>query len=135
MNNSAKRPSTTLEKFFAFRNRGDESKPFLSHIEDLRFTIIKIAAALVCGMLLSFVFRTELAAIVQHPLVAVDPQRAANLQSLGVADSFTISLELSFYAGLVLSFPLIVIFLAEFILPALTPKEKAMIFPAAALGS
>jgi sec-independent protein translocase protein TatC len=75
----------------------------------------------------------ELAAIVQHPLVAVDPQRAANLQVLGVADSFTISLELSFYAGLVLSFPLIVIFLAEFMLPALTPKEKAMIFPAAAL--
>ena len=135
MNNSAKQPSTTLEKFFAFRNRGDEAKPFLSHIEDLRFTIIKIAAALVAGMLLSFVFRTELAAIVQHPLVAVDPERAANLQSLGVADSFTISLELSFYAGLVLSFPLIVIFLAEFILPALTPKEKAMIFPAAALGS
>ena len=33
----------TLEKFFAFRNRGDEAKPFLSHIEDLRFTIIKIA--------------------------------------------------------------------------------------------
>lgn len=125
----------SLERFFAFRNRGDEPKPFLSHIEDLRFMIIKIAAALVAGMLLSFVFRTELASLVQHPLVTVDPQRAANLQSLGVADSFTISLELSFYAGLVLSFPLIVIFLAEFILPALTPKEKAMIFPAAALGS
>ncbi len=135
MNNSANQPSKRLEKFFAFRNRGDDAKPFLSHIEDLRFTIIKIASALVLGMFLSFVFRTELAAIVQNPLVAVDPQRAANLQSLGVADSFTISLELSFYAGLVLSFPLIIIFLTEFILPALTPKEKVMIFPAAALGS
>lgn len=134
MNFSPNRSSTLLEKFFAFRNRGDEPKPFLSHIEDLRVTVVKIAAALVGGMLLSFVFRTELAAIVQHPLVAVDPQRASNLQSLGVADSFTISLELSFYAGLVLAFPLIVVFLAEFILPALTAKEKAMIFPAAALG-
>lgn len=135
MNNSADQPHSKLEKFFAFRNRGDVAKPFLSHIEDLRFTIIKIAASLVAGMLLSFVFRTEMASIVQHPLVAVDPQRAANLQSLGVADSFTISLELSFYAGLVLSFPLIVIFVAEFILPALTAKEKAMILPAATLGS
>ena len=124
MNNSANQTSTTLEKFFAFRNRGDEAKPFLSHIEDLRFTIIKIAAALVAGMLLSFVFRTELAAIVQHPLVAVDPQRAANLQSLGVADSFTISLELSFYAGLVLSFPLIVIFLPAKASPMKLPIAK-----------
>ena len=78
MNNSANHPSKRLEKFFAFRNRGDDAKPFLSHIEDLRFTIIKIASALVLGMFLSFVFRTELAAIVQNPLVAVDPQRAAN---------------------------------------------------------
>ena len=124
-----------LEKFFAFRNRGDEPKPFLSHLEDLRFTVVKIAAVLVLAMIGSFVFRNELAAIVQHPLFAVDPQRAANLQSLGVADSFTISIELAFYAGLVIAFPFLVYFLAEFILPALTPKEKAMLLPTAAIGS
>lgn len=86
-------------------------------------------------MILSFAFRSELAAVVQRPLIAVDPQRAANLQSLGVADSFTISLELSFYAGLVISFPFIVYFLAEFVLPALTPREKAMVLPAAMIGA
>jgi sec-independent protein translocase protein TatC len=124
-----------LEKLFAFRNRGDEPKPFLSHLEDLRFTIVKIAGALAGAMLLSFAFRSELAAVIQRPLVAVDPARAANLQSLGVADSFTISLELAFYGGMVVSFPFLVLFLAEFILPALTAKEKAMILPAAILGS
>ena len=36
-----------LERLFEFRNRGDVEKPFLSHIEDLRFTIIKVASALV----------------------------------------------------------------------------------------
>jgi len=124
-----------LEKLFAFRNRGDEPKPFLAHLEDLRFTIVKIAGALIGGMVLSFAFRSELAAIIQRPLVAVDPSRAANLQSLGVADSFTISLELAFYGGMVISFPFLVLFLAEFILPALTAKEKAMILPAAIFGS
>jgi sec-independent protein translocase protein TatC len=109
-----------FDNFFAFRNRGDESKPFLSHLEDLRFTIVKMAIALIAGMVGCFVFRNEMAAIVQHPLIAVDPHRAANLQSLGVADSFTISLELSFYGGLVMSFPFIVYFLAEFVLPALS---------------
>jgi sec-independent protein translocase protein TatC len=124
-----------LEKFFAFRNRGDEVKPFLSHIEDLRFTIVKMAGALLVGMILAFAFRTDLASAIQRPLVALDPERAANLQSLGVADSFTISLELAFYGGIIISFPLIVLFLAEFILPALTAKEKAMILPSALLGS
>jgi sec-independent protein translocase protein TatC len=123
-----------LERLFEFRNRGDVEKPFLSHIEDLRFTIIKVASALVLAMVLCFAFRDKLAAAVQHPLIAVDPQRAANIQSLGVADSFTISLELSFYGGLILAFPFLVYFLAEFILPALTPKEKRMLIPASLIG-
>ncbi len=123
-----------IERLFEFRNRGDVEKPFLEHIEDLRFTIIKVASALVAAMVVCFAFREKLADIVQHPLIAVDPNRAANLQSLGVADSFTISLELSFYGGLILAFPFIVYFLAEFILPALTPKEKRMLFPAALIG-
>ena len=124
-----------FEKLFEFRNRGDTPKPFLSHIEDLRFTIVKVAIALVGGMVLCFAFRDKIAAFIQHPLAQIDPNRAANLQSLGVADSFTISLELSFYGGIVIAFPLIVIFLAEFLLPALTPKEKRMLLPAATIGS
>ena len=124
----------SLKRFFDFRETRDEAKPFLAHLEDLRAMLIKAAVALSIAMTLGFVFRSELAAIVQHPLVAVDPVRAANLQSLGVADSFTISLELAFYAGFVLAFPFLLLFLAEFVLPALNPGEKRMLYPAAAVG-
>lgn len=124
-----------FEKLFEFRNRGDTTKPFLEHIEDLRGTILKIAISLVAGMVVCFAFRDRIAAVIQHPLAQIDPERAANLQSLGVADSFTISLELSFYGGIILAFPPIVLFLAEFLLPALTKKEKRMLIPAAVIGS
>jgi len=124
----------SLKRFFDFRESRDEAKPFLAHLEDLRGTIFKMAAALVLGMILCFIFRGELAAIVQRPLIAVDPVRAANLQSLGVADSFTISLDLAFYGGMIVSFPFLLVFLAEFVLPALTPKEKRMLFPASFVG-
>jgi len=124
----------TLKSFFHFRESGDEAKPFLAHLEDLRATLIKSALALGITMILCFVFRSELAGIVQRPLIAVDPARASNLQSLGVADSFTISLELSFYGGIILAFPFLLFFLAEFILPALTPVEKRMLYPVALLG-
>ena len=51
-----------------------------------------------------------------------------------MADSFTISLELAFFGGLILAFPFLLWFLAEFVLPALTPQEKKMLFPAALMG-
>ena len=124
----------SLRRFFDFREMRDEPKPFLSHLEDLRGTLIKIGIALGAGMTLCFMFRSELAAGIQHPLIKVDPTRAANLQSLGVADSFTISLELAFYGGMIVSFPFILYFLAQFVLPALTPSEKKVLFPAAMVG-
>jgi len=93
-----------------------------------------MALALGLTMTLCFLFRSELAAVVQWPLVTVDPERAANLQSLGVADSFTISLELAFYGGFILAFPILLLFLAEFVLPALTPQEKRLLYPAAMIG-
>lgn len=123
-----------LERIFGFRESPDEPKPLLEHLEDLRHTIIRIALAIGIGMIICFTFRTWLAAVVQQPLANVAPERAANLQSLGVADSFTISLELAFYGGFVLAFPAVLFFLAEFVLPALTPREKRVLFPAAFAG-
>lgn len=123
-----------LRNFFDFRETRDEAKPFLEHLEDLRRTLIKIAVALAVTMTLCFIFRSELAAIVQRPLIDVDPSKAANLQSLGVADSFTISLELSLYGGIILAFPLVLLFLAEFVLPALNPSEKRILYPVAFVG-
>jgi len=120
--------------FFSFRDDGHEVKSVVGHLEDLRRTVIKMAVVLVGAMALCFLFRVDVAAFVQRPLIAVDPVRAASPQAMGVADSFTISLELSFYGGMVLSFPLLLWFLAEFILPALNPREKRMLFPAAAIG-
>jgi sec-independent protein translocase protein TatC len=120
--------------FFSFRDLSDEPKPLLEHIEDLRGVLIKIAAVLALGMILAFAFRGQIAGLIQQPLAAIDPERAANLQSLGVADSMMISLQLSFYAGIVIAFPFILFFLAEFIVPALNAVERRMLFPAAAFG-
>lgn len=123
-----------LRRFFDFRESRDDAKPFLVHLEDLRTTLIKIFVALGVTMTLCFAFRSELAGLIQRPLDVVDPTLSANLQSLGVADSFTISLELSFYGGIVLAFPFLLLFLAEFVLPALTAAEKRLLYPVALVG-
>src|SRR4051795_4009922 len=120
-----------LRNFFKFREVPDSetAKPFLEHLEDLRWTIVKMAIALFAAMIISFFFREQLVAIMQRPLHKVDPQIGA-LRALGITDSITISFSLAFYAGIVLSFPLLLYFLAEFVLPALTAVEKRLMFPA-----
>lgn len=119
-----------LRDIFKFRDlpESDTSKPFLEHLEDLRWTIVKMAITLLAAMVLCFVFRTWLVQVMQRPLSAVDPSVGA-LRALAITDSFTISFRLAFYAGIVVSFPLLLYFLAEFVLPALTAMEKRLMFP------
>jgi len=126
--------SSWKKRLFDFREMRDEPKPFLDHLEDLRGMLIKMAIALGIAMVLSFLGRTLLFDIIQAPLMAVDAERAENLQSLGVVDSFSISLELAFYAGIILSFPALLFFLAEFVLPALNASERKHLYPAATVG-
>ncbi|MBA3881851.1 MAG: twin-arginine translocase subunit TatC [Chthoniobacterales bacterium] len=120
-----------LRNFFKFREVPDAAtaKPFLEHLEDLRWTVVKMVITLFVAMILCFAFRAQLVQIMQRPLHDIDPKIGA-LRALGITDSMTISFSLAFYAGIVLSFPLLLYFLAEFILPALTAVEKRLLFPA-----
>jgi sec-independent protein translocase protein TatC len=123
-------------RIFKFRE-GDNSeavKPFLDHLEDLRWVIIRMALALGIAMLVAFCFRTQLVHILQAPLKAIDPKLLQSLVSLGVADSMTISFQLAFYAGIVIAFPFLIYFAGQFILPALTPQEKKAMLPAVGVG-
>ena len=120
-----------LRDIFKFRElpESETSKPFLEHLEDLRWTIVKMAITLVIAMIICFAFRSALVQILQRPLHEVG-QTVGALRALGVTDSITISFHLAFYAGIVLSFPLLLYFIAEFVLPALTAMEKRFVLPA-----
>ena len=120
-------------RFFDFRESPDEPKPFLDHIEDLRRMLIKMVITLGVMMMVAFAFQTAIVGIIERPLLAIDPNRTA-LTNFGVADPLTIVIELSFYAGLVMAFPFLTFFLADFILPALKPNEKRLLYPAAAVS-
>ncbi len=120
-----------LRNFFKFREipESETAKPFLEHLEDLRWTIVKMAIALFLAMMLSLLFRHQLTQLLQRPLQRMNPQ-ISTLQSLGITDSITISINVSFYAGIAISFPFLIYFLAEFVLPALTAGEKRLMLPA-----
>src|SRR5215475_7498330 len=120
-----------LRDIFKFRDlpESETSKPFLEHLEDLRWTIVKMALTLGIMMIACFAFRGTLVRVMQAPLRDVGSQ-IGTLKALGITDSIVISFHLAFYAGIVISFPLLLYFIAEFVLPALTAVEKRFLFPA-----
>jgi sec-independent protein translocase protein TatC len=122
---------TWLTKFFKFREKsdGDIVKPFLEHMEDLRWVVIKIVATLILATGFSFYWVSDLKDIITAPLQAVDPKAADNLVAFKIAGAFMISIHLAFFAGLILALPFLIYFVAAFVLPALTRQEKKYLFP------
>jgi len=191
-----------LKKLFKKREQssgpdenGDVVKPFLDHLEDLRWTIIKMTVTLMIGMIVCFVFAHDLVKILQWPIhwagVAVEgsashhaagqpadltnePVRFLSSQKVTIslikrmatkgllskeeADELTnqarqdagadtveirapspfnaimTAIQLSFYAAVTVTLPLLLYFLGEFVMPALTRREKRYIIPALGVG-
>ncbi len=125
-----------LKKVFSLReHREDEAvKPFLEHLEDLRTMLFKIVITLGVTMMVCFAFRFRLMHLVELPLQAVPDMDMNQLQGRAPGDSMTISMHLAFYAGIIISFPVLLYFLADFVLPALTEKEKRLLLPGVGVG-
>src|SRR5256714_9126995 len=88
-----------LRDIFKFRDppESETSKPFLEHLEDLRWTIVKMAITLGVTMIVCFAFRAALVRILQAPLRDVGSQ-IGTLKALGITDSIMISFHLASYA-------------------------------------
>jgi sec-independent protein translocase protein TatC len=112
-----------------------DTKPFLSHLEDLRWTIIRSLAALAVGVgICAFAVRPILD-VLYVPLFKSghDPKKLLN--TLGVVDPFSIHMEIAIFGGLLLALPFILYFLGQFLLPALTAHERRLLGPIFAGGA
>lgn len=107
----------------------DVPKPFLEHLEDLRSTIIKMGVTIVLATVLCFIFRREVVEILYKPLIWAGESPDKFLKVLGVVDPFMLALQVAFFAGFLFALPLLLFFLGEFVLPALTDRETRMVAP------
>ncbi|MCX7915084.1 MAG: twin-arginine translocase subunit TatC [Verrucomicrobiae bacterium] len=110
-------------------------QPLLVHLEELRWTLIKSLAALAVAMIGCFIFAPDLLRLVIWPLQRVTGDASAYLRTLEVAGGFTLAMRLALYAGLVVACPLILYFIGQFVLPALTRQERALLWPAFSAGA
>jgi len=118
----------------------DEEKPFLDHLEDLRTMLVRIAVTLLVSAFAAFGFYGQLFNVLLYPLVLagfasdIDAGRKL-LINLDIAGPFMMAVNVSLIAAIIVSFPLLLIFLLQFILPGLKSNEKKLLFPAIAIGT
>ncbi|NLT70923.1 MAG: hypothetical protein GXX91_09540 [Verrucomicrobiaceae bacterium] len=117
-------------------------KPFLDHLDDLRHTLIRIAGTLALSTIACFAFHKQIFELVQYPakskLAQISPGVSLwdklDLITLGPTEFIMLMLKLSFYSGLIITFPFTVYFLFQFLLPGLRQAEKKTIIPGTVVG-
>lgn len=180
---------------------GGPVKSFLEHLEDLRWTLVKVVVAVVAGMIIclsgsnyifDFLFwplkkaqekrtspdaqvalilgtnqlakfpatvfpvtgiatnrdsfyRIQPVEIGTNQVLAVVPESnppkeatygmRVSVQVLGPAEAFNVAIKIMIYGGLTISAPLIILFLGQFILPALHVHEKRFLYRIAGAAS
>ncbi len=118
-------------------NAGDtgELKPFLEHLEDLRVMIIRSIASLAVGFGITFPFIPKIVTLLRVPLAPIEKTHPHLIRSGdNIAGGFNSAMQISFWGGLVLASPAIIYFIAKFVAPALTPREKNVIRQTSAVG-
>jgi len=70
-----------------------------------------------------------------NPPVAATYGMQVDLKTLGPAEGFSVAIKIGLYGGFALSAPFILLFLGQFILPALHMHEKRFVYRAAGFGT
>jgi len=102
----------------------DQKQTIIEHLEDLRKAIIISFAAIIIAAFACFYYSEQILAVITLPLRSLNQKMIVT----GVTEAFFVKLMLSFYAGFVLSFPIVSWAIWRFIKPALYPSERKYVY-------
>lgn len=111
----------------------EDGKPmgFLDHLEELRWTIVKSLIVFAIAIGVAVYFFDDLARILRWPLdygLKEHPNSFRAITSTPMA-IFTVYLVIPFIGAITVALPFVLGFLAQFVAPALTKREKRLIVP------
>lgn len=109
--------------------------PFLDHLEELRWRIIKILTAVVIASVACYIFSDTLFVWLRYPLGKAVPDGSVDLNFLRVAEGFTVRIKLSFLGGIFVSIPISIYQIWAFVMPGLYEREIKIILPLVFISS
>ena len=103
------------------------TKSFLAHLEDLRRTILWCLITMALGIVVTIPLVPRIVSILQRPVVAAGMDPAEFLKIIQIAGGFAVAMRVSFWGGLVISAPIMVVVVAHFVFPGLLPRERTAV--------
>lgn len=105
----------------------EKEMPFLEHLEELRWRLIKSAIAVIVGMTVCLFFSQQILDFLILPTHRLDTPLV--LQVLKVQGMFIVKLEVGFFGGLVIALPFVLVQFWRFISPGLVRTERRYFVP------
>ena len=105
----------------------NESMPFLDHLEELRWRLIKSIASVLIGAVISFYFIDQIIEFLVQPTEAL--KNSMDLQVLKVQGMFMIKWSIALFGGIIISIPVLTFQIWKFVAPGLYIDEKKYLSP------
>jgi len=105
----------------------EKEMPFLDHLEELRWCILKSLAAVGILAIASFYFSTYFLDVMTRPIHQVNP--VPKVIFLSPTGMFLVRITLSLVAGVVFGFPFIFYQIWKFVMPGLYEHERRYVIP------
>ncbi len=102
----------------------DREQTILQHLGELRRRLIISVLALLAGSALSFAFFDQLIELLVRPAKDLETGPGGQLIFTEVTELLATSIKVSFVAGFILAFPVILYQIVMFVAPGLTGREK-----------
>jgi sec-independent protein translocase protein TatC len=103
-------------------NTKDFRMPLTGHLEELRNRLLKALGAIGIGMVLTYSFSDRIIALLKKPGLT-------DLYSLHPAEAFWTTLKVSFFSGLLVALPFVLLQVWRFVSPGLLQKERRSSLP------
>ncbi len=105
----------------------DEGKPmpFLDHLEELRWRILKSLAAIIIGAIFCGIFVNEILAVLLHPTRELEDELI--LQTLRPMGMFMVKLQIALVGGGILALPFLIFQVWMFVAPGLFASERRFV--------
>jgi len=96
----------------------------MEHLRELRSRILRSFAAVAIAMVGTWHFRDPLLAWFARPIVSEVTRGGGHLRTIGPMDGFTLYLQITFVAAIIIAIPIVIYQVWAFVVPALTKHER-----------
>ncbi|HBR69482.1 MAG TPA: twin-arginine translocase subunit TatC, partial [Rhodospirillaceae bacterium] len=108
----------------------NEAKPMTGHLIELRRRLLWALAAMAAGTAVCFVYVDHIYGFLVQPLAdAMEPGDSQRLIYTGLTEAFFTYVKVAFFAGIFLTFPILLAQIWLFIAPGLYKNERKAFLP------